>query len=108
MHHLDRDPVHFRDRRIGAADREQRQQREIAEQRGERTVVHRLNQAKATLTGARLTNTHGSGQCMMATPMNAKIAITGPEFQRERNIGAAILATTAISNPTAAAVTPAR
>ena len=33
---VDRDAVHFRDRRIGAADREQRQQREIAEQRGER------------------------------------------------------------------------
>jgi hypothetical protein len=28
MHHIDRHPVHFRDRRLRAADREQRQHRE--------------------------------------------------------------------------------
>ena len=93
MHHLDRDAVHFRDRRIGAADREQRQQREIAEQRGERTVVHRLNHANASeLTGASPRNTQGNGQCMMATPVKARIAITGAEFhrlleQRRRHLG---------------------
>src|ERR1035437_6208160 len=108
MHHLDGNAVHFRDRRIGAADREQRQQREIAGERGERGRVHRLNHAKATLNGASPRNTQGSGQCMSATPVKARIANTGAEFQRLTNSGAAILATTAISRPTAAAVMPAR
>src|SRR6185437_15475188 len=45
---------------------------------------------------------------MSATPAKAKIANTGAEFHRLRNIGAAILTTTAINSPIAAAVTPVR
>ena len=40
---------------------------------------------------------------MMATPTKARIATTGPEFQRLLNSGAAILAITAINSPAAAA-----
>src|SRR5262245_56040952 len=108
MHHINGDAMHFRNCRIGTADREQRQQREIAEQRDERIFVHRLIHASATLMGASTAKTSGNGHCMIATPTNAAIAISGAQSQRLRNNGAAIFATTAISSPTAAAVMPAR
>src|SRR5262245_6502149 len=108
MHHINGNTVHFRNCRVGTADREQRQQREIAEQQDERIVAHRLIHARAMLMGASTTKTSGSGHCMIATPTNAAIAMSGAQSQRLRNNGAAIFATTAISSPTAAAVMPAR
>src|SRR5262245_26652578 len=108
MHHLDRNAMHFRNRRVGAADRKQRQQRKVAGQRDQRIVIHRFNHASAMLIGATTINTHGNGHWMIATPMKAAIATRGAQSQRLRNNGAAIFATTAISRPTAAAVMPAR
>src|SRR5512143_1926488 len=60
------------------------------------------------LIGASPANTNGSGHCMIATPTNAAIAMSGAQSHRLRNNGAAILATTAINRPVAAAVMPAR
>src|SRR6185295_6095880 len=108
VHHIDGDAMHFRNCRVGAADCEQRQQREITEQRDERVFVHRLIHARAMLIGASTAKTSGSGHCMIATPTNAAIAMSGAQSRRLRNNGAAIFATTAISSPTAAAVMPAR
>src|SRR3978361_255881 len=108
MHDLYRNAVHFRDGGIGAANCKQGQGRKIDKECGERAIVHRLNQAKTMLIGASTANTQGSGHCVKATPAKARIAITGAEFQRLRNSGAAIFATTAISSPAAAAVMPLR
>src|SRR5262245_37515012 len=108
MHHFDSDAMHFRNSRIGTADREQGQQRKIASQRDQRVVIHRFTHANAMLAGASTTNTQGSGHCMMATPVNAAIAMNGAQSHRLRNNGAAILATTEISRPVAAAVMPER
>ena len=85
MHHLNRNAMHFRNRRVGAANRKQRQQCKIAGQRDQRVVIHRFTHANAMLTGASTANTNGSGHCMMATPIKAAIATRGAQSQRLRN-----------------------
>ncbi len=49
--HLDRNAMHFGHGGIGAADRKQRHQREIAGKRQQRVVLHRRNHAIAMLSG---------------------------------------------------------
>src|ERR1700743_2851647 len=108
MLHVDRKAVHFRDGGITAADSEQRQHREKAGQREQRTAVglHRRAQATPMLTGTITASTSGKGHCI--TPMATKVAmaISGPTTARLRNNGRAILATAAIIKHAAAAATP--
>ena len=98
---LDRVPMHFRDHRIGAAEREQRHDRELHREREQDVGIglhRRLHQASAMLSGASTSSTSSSGQRI--SPMATAVAIStngaGPKL---RNIGAAILATVAISRP---------
>src|SRR6478672_117296 len=108
MHHLDSDTMHFWNRGVRATNRKQRQQRKIACQCNQRVVIHLVIHAHATLIGASTAKTSGSGHCMMATPTNAAIAMRGAQSHRFLNNGVAILATTAINRPVAAAVMPVR
>ncbi len=111
--HLDREAVHFRDGRVGAAHREQRHEREMAGQRRERApvVFHGRvcacrDQATAMLRGTSSASAQCSGQ--RSTPTVAKVAsaISGAIARRSLKRGRAILAQVPITNPAAAAATP--
>ena len=89
MLHVDGEAVHFRHGRIGAADREQRQQREVAGEHGQLPAVglHRGLQywfatARAMLTGATMTSTSGSDHCITPTAAQVNSAMSGPTTAR--------------------------
>ena len=105
---VDDEAMHFRHRRIAAADGEQRQHAEEPGERQQRAVpgIHSRTHASAMLTGTMTASTSGSGHCM--TPIAAKVAnaISGRVTALLWNSGRAILATVAIISPAAAEATP--
>src|SRR5262245_996824 len=106
---LDRLAVQLGHDRVGAADRQQRQDGELDRQRTQNAILfHRRhhNHAAAMLTGAAASTTQASGQ--RSKPMAATIAITttGAGPKPCRNSGTLILAAVAIIRPAAAGATP--
>src|SRR6266566_169551 len=101
--------MHFRHRRIGAANGEEREQREMPGQRPEDSFVlhRRSHHASAIESGARTRSTHCSGQRSRPMATKQATAITGPG-PILRNTGSAIFATVAKIKPEAAAAMPAR
>src|SRR6202012_2055335 len=115
MVNVDRDPVHFRDRGIGAADREQRHDPERPCQGQERiaVLIHEAARLRATMVTARLSgiatsSTAGNGSRASPIAMNTAIITTSATRSRRLTRGSIILKTTEIRSPTAAQETPAR
>src|SRR5205085_2495425 len=65
----------------------------------------RAAQARATLTGVKASNTHGSGNRITPTAAKASTMNGLASHGRRRTIGAAILAAVATTSPAAAAPT---
>jgi len=103
--HIDGEAVDFRNRGFGAADREQRGQREKSRKSQERAAVafHARRQATAALAGTMASRTKASGQCRMLIARNVASAIAGPATARFLKSGRG---TVASISPAAAAATP--
>ena len=110
VHDVDGDAVHLRDRRIGAADRKQRQQREMIQTAQAADCRSSPHPDK----GQRHADRRQHGKHLrqrpldQATAMKPAIATGGAKFHRLRNSGSAIFTTLAMISPAAAEAMPPR
>src|SRR5665811_16189 len=112
---VDRNPVHLRNRGIGAAHRKQRHQPEGPGQRPDRVALRihaaalrRVTKVMAMLSGIATSNTAGNGSRASPIAVNTAASTTRPTRSRLLISGIIIRKTADISRPTAAQDTPAR